>query len=264
MSILLIKKDIKQNLVGVQEKLNLNSDKMWRAEIIAEINCLKIIHEKFPKFVINEEDKYYLTCPQFQDLNNNDLTTFAKLTLQNILDFVNLQFGETFEGKIGSYENIKENGTKDVILTPEPISIKFKMGIPSITVTNKDGKINESEENYESYLPCILKNQQIQRALHFNRNPNWINLYKIYEIIEDDVGNKSIIENKNWAKAGEIDLFRCTAHTVQGAGDEARHAVTGKINDHCKKVLSSNEPMEISYAKTFVKNILIKWIDFKC
>lgn len=78
------------------------------------------------------------------------------------------------------------------------------------------------------------------------------------------MGGKEAIVSNGWATDKEIDLFRCTAHNVDGAGEDARHGVKEKINPTCKRILSLQDPMALSYAKFLTRRILNNWIKFNC
>jgi hypothetical protein len=82
--------------------------------------------------------------------------------------------------------------------------------------------------------------------------PNWINLYKVYEIVKKDAGKKKIEE---WTK-NKISQFTHTANSQSAIGDDARHGVDR--NDPPK------EPMSISEAEALIRNLLQKWLQWKC
>ncbi|MBD0310580.1 MAG: hypothetical protein ICV80_21520, partial [Microcoleus sp. T1-bin1] len=83
--------------------------------------------------------------------------------------------------------------------------------------------------------------------------PNWINLYKVYEIVKKDAGKKKI---EQWIIKDKIRQFKHTANSQSAIGDDARHGVDH--NDPPK------EPMSLSEAKALIMTLLQKWLQWKC
>ncbi|MBD0394812.1 MAG: hypothetical protein ICV52_13425, partial [Microcoleus sp. C1-bin4] len=82
---------------------------------------------------------------------------------------------------------------------------------------------------------------------------NWINLYKIYEIVEKNAGKKKI---EQWIIKDKIRQFKHTANSQSAIGDEARHGVDH--NDPPK------EPMPKSEADALIRNLVKQWLEWKC
>ena len=86
---------------------------------------------------------------------------------------------------------------------------------------------------------------------------NWINLYKIYEIVDKDAGKiKKIHRIEQWITKKKISDFKQTANSKRAIGDDARHGVDD--NDPPK------EPMSLSEAKALIMTLLQKWLQWKC
>jgi len=64
----------------------------------------------------------------------------------------------------------------------------------------------------------------IARALLHIREPNWWNLFKVYEIIKEEVGGDKEIQKTGWVTKEELSLFWQTAQSWEALGDAARHA----------------------------------------
>ena len=107
----------------------------------------------------------------------------------------------------------------------------------------------------ESWLRIAQRQKVVADALHFYQEDSWINLYKVYEIIEEDVGKVkkcSRIVNNGWATKSDISRFKQTAQSRAVLGDYARHAAD--------KYKPPARPMSLSEAKSLVRNILMKWL----
>jgi hypothetical protein len=82
---------------------------------------------------------------------------------------------------------------------------------------------------------------------------NWINLYKVYEIVEKNAGKKKI---EQWITKDKIRQFKHTANSQSAIGDDARHGVDH--NDPPK------EPMSLYEADALIMTLLQKWLQWKC
>jgi hypothetical protein len=80
---------------------------------------------------------------------------------------------------------------------------------------------------------------------------NWVNLYKIYEIV-----NKSRKKELEWVTKKKIANFTQTGDIESAMGDDARHGVDQ--NDPPK------EPMSLSEADALIMTLLQKWLQWKC
>jgi hypothetical protein len=83
----------------------------------------------------------------------------------------------------------------------------------------------------------------------------WVNLYRIYEVIEDDVGGESGLRQHGWAPESERRRFKHSANSVAAAGDSARH---GK-----ELTQTPVNPMSIEEAKAYVNYLLHAWLATK-
>ena len=86
---------------------------------------------------------------------------------------------------------------------------------------------------------------------------NWINLYKVYEIVKKDAGKQNNIDRiQQWITKKKISLFTRTANSQSAIGDDARHGVDDKD--------PPKEPMSLSEADALIMTLLQKWLQWKC
>ena len=69
------------------------------------------------------------------------------------------------------------------------------------------------------------KSEAVARVLclHGNDKLDWVNLYRIFEIICGDVGGSDAIAASIWASKAAIRRFKHTANSPGAIGDESRH-----------------------------------------
>ena len=84
---------------------------------------------------------------------------------------------------------------------------------------------------------------------------SWVNLYRLYEIVRDDIGGEKAIVSRGWCQPEDLRLFRWTANHPEASGDAARH---GSRSESAPK-----QPMELSQAQTIIKTMVQKWLRAK-
>src|SRR5262245_39485099 len=97
-----------------------------------------------------------------------------------------------------------------------------------------------------SLVTIAMEDKRVLEALrHFVPSPSWVNLYKVMEVVEGDVGN---IPRKGWASTSEFDRFTHTAVSEQ----------------HAKgKVSPPKQPMSLWEAEELMRRVLVRWIKDK-
>ena len=136
----------------------------------------------------------------------------------------------------------------------------ISLGVSASTpIVSADGTVHDQENIHQvdSIPGCIaIARHDVNVAkvlrLYGADDHDWVSLYRIYEVIESDVGN---IAKKGWATKNEIKRFAQTANSPDASGDDSRHGA-GNIPP-------PKDPMPISEAKFLVKTIIHKWLRSK-
>ena len=218
--------------------------------------------EDFPKLlcspevrVVEENGSFYLESSEFNSLTLAEevrergraliklINGVAKFNRNNFLDIS--EDGVTRledDGKRHSYVFLE--GTA---------KIRTKVSA-QLTVIAADGseKVSTQPSALESLLEVAQKYNVVADALSFYREDTWSSLYKAYEIIRDDVGDKII---KNGWSVSDISRFTQTAQSRAALGDSARHA--------SKKYKPPAQPTTLLEARALIKAILSRWVSSK-
>lgn len=178
--------------------------------------------------------------------------------------------------KIKSIFQILDDGRKLLILEPDPIVGKISAYVSSIHVTRADGRVEKWDESIplKKCFQLAEKDEKVSKALRLrdSDNLNWVDLYRIYEVIKEDVRKKGGIENLMIKKEGEktrdiedlnrqritkeIVRFRHTANSVAASGDNSRHGVDISTTP-------PTNPMSLPEAQDLIDTIIISWINSK-
>ena len=106
------------------------------------------------------------------------------------------------------------------------------------------------------FVKLSQKDSNVQKVFRLMASElDWVNLYRIYEVIESDIGGLKILADKGWASESKLKLFKHTANHPGATGDIARH---GALNSQPPQV-----PMSIQEARNLVKNLVSNWLQSK-
>jgi len=124
----------------------------------------------------------------------------------------------------------------------------------TIQIRDTDGVITEEINQADpipNWLDLAVQNDRVAKALRLmaTEGNSWSGLYKIFEVIESDVGD---IGKKHWVTKKAANRFTQTANSAKAIGDVARHG-------HDKFDPPKN-PMTFSEAKSLVHLLLNSWL----
>lgn len=198
-------------------------------------------------FVLKSRDWVdFTSCEQVRDHTNEILASLngaAKLSL-----------GSHSSITIGSISKIHNDGSRHTY-----VSVKFVAAPATITIsariTRADGTIEEFHpaDPVVTWMDLSQRDANVKRALYLIENDfeTWYGLYKVYEVIREDVGD---IPGKGWCAQAELKRFTQTANSPEAIGVGARHG---------KKIPAPPDPMSLSSAKAFIKNLIYEWFKEK-
>lgn len=115
-------------------------------------------------------------------------------------------------------------------------------------------------ENLLKYSNAFSEDEKIQEILKIQSKMEsdiltlkWISLYKIYELIERDLGGNTKLKEKNWISDEQISVF------TRNADYYYRHSA--------KRLFKLQEPpkrkMELSEAKGLINTLITKYLNYR-
>lgn len=103
-----------------------------------------------------------------------------------------------------------------------------------------------------SASPAVAKAMRLLAASDYN---TWSGLYRLYEVIEADVGGKRQLKETGWGSAKDVERFKRSANSVAVAGDSARH---GEETE-----LPPPHPMSLDEANAYLWSLVNSWLASK-
>ncbi len=117
---------------------------------------------------------------------------------------------------------IRPDGKRDTTVLVGP-AVSHERALP-ITVVHGT-QIHRPADPILKWLPLVTQDPVVAKALRLRDadDLDWVDLYRLYEVIENDVGH--LMPQLGWASRSELRRFAHTANSVAAVGDKARHGV---------------------------------------
>jgi hypothetical protein len=189
--------------------------------------------------VLEEGGIYFLKSTTFNSLPNADEVLKTAIYLLEVVNgaailhlenFLPVRFQNTIIG-------IDQDGKR------HSFGFGYGTGRPILKSAQKPAKV-------ASWITKAGQDKNVADALRYLCDQNWVNLYKIFEIVQNDVGD---IGKRGWVARKDINRFTQTAQSKETLGDAARHA--------SKKFKPHPQPMSLQEAKHFIRTLLLNWLN---
>lgn len=164
--------------------------------------------------------------------------------------------------RCGAVYRPNANGGRDVFVRiRESLQVRVEMGAATAVITDAAGNlINQPAPPPRSVTLMELSaaNAAIAKVLRLLCAPDamtWVGLYRIHEVIEEDVGGQRKLEKQGWCSAEDLRRFRHSANSVQVGGDQSRHGKEPQV--------PPKNPMTLAEAEAYAKYIVQAWLTSK-
>jgi hypothetical protein len=199
-----------------------------------------------------DDGQWYLSGAVFDGLENPSEVRDRSAEVEEILNGAGILFGLE-KAKVGStvLEVTDAGLRKHRILVAEPGKYGLRGRNAAMTGSDGESKENENALAFRKILKLAETNKRVSDALHFLAlQPNWWNLYKVFEIVKDDVQDQvyKLVDEK------KLRAFTGTAQSPRLLGDEARHASASP------KYFGPDEPTSLEEAQRLIRQLVEKWL----
>ena len=165
--------------------------------------------------------------------------------------------------KYGAVYRPNPNGGRDIFVRiRESLQVRVEMGAVTAVVTDVAGNVKTQPAPPPPRSAVLLQRAagdaaiaKVLRLLSAQDAMTWVGLYRIHEVIEDDVGGQHKLEKQGWGSADDLRRFKHSANSVQVGGDKSRH---GK-----KPHVPPKNPMTLAEAEAYAKYIVQAWLASK-
>jgi len=233
---------------------------IWSVQLRGEHDDLVALHRSLSTgalTVTRVEDEYLLHSEDFANLAR-PIDVHRRAT--EIITILNGAARLTQEGRgqlrAGNVYRTKGDGQREKTVFSDPIEVYIRGYAPSIAVTRDDGGIDVSqpEDLVRDFAPLALRHSSVAKvfAIAANADTNWVDLYRIFEIVAHEVGGTTAIAARGWATKNAMDRFTHTANSPGALGLKARHGT--------ERTQPPARPMSLSEADDMINHIVFAWL----
>lgn len=229
----------------------------WLVELRGHVFDLRDLADLFTTpdlLVVQEGEEFRLKSTAFDALaSEDDVYAKAKALMPSLNGIASVYVtGYRNVGISGGIISIDAGGTrKRYIYEAVTEEIRLKA---SVDVAGGVAVARGPTEADAAIKAALNKEKEVvSRALQFfSLEKNWVNLYKVLDAIEEDMGSADPVTKKGWVSASEIDRFTGTANNHNAAKGNARHGYVSKRP-------MKKKPMTLAEAEQLIRTLLTQW-----
>lgn len=234
----------------------------WRVHLVGDSADLRMLADALrePSFSISQEDgEFVLTSSEFASITSADeVRARANELVTSLSGLARLMLRS--HGPISVGELIVDpKGRRHFELQAETGAYRVEGYPASLTIQRTDGTL-ETDTPLHPVRECVFvagNDPAVTKALRLRNGDDltWGDLYRLYEVVEADVGGLSKIAELGWTRQTQVKRFKRTANSEATAGDEARHG--------SETSQPPQDPMKLPEARELVDRLLKHWLRSK-
>ncbi len=202
--------------------------------------------------------QFFLRAFRFNNLSTSEeVVSTASDMLTLLTGATRLALGGKTPITVGSVAGMREDGVRNSFLRfTDRVVVRDFITI-EICEANGSSKICHPAQDVPKLMKLGFSDEQVARALRLfgASEHDWVNLYRLYEVIEDDVRTVDAIVRRGWATKASIKRFKHTANSPSSTGDASRH---GK-----ESTSPPSNPMTLPEARALIELIVHSWLKSK-
>ena len=233
----------------------------WEIQIIGDTRDLRELSKSLTndELRITERDgQFHLESTRFESLNTDQEVRYVVSEILPILTgAARLSLGGRTPLRMGGVARVKEDGTREMFLFVSDTIHVMDSAIVEIQKGDGTVEVVKPADRVPSWVNLGLADSKVAKALRLigTEKHDWASLYRLYEVIEGDIGGMDKIADRDWATKASIRRFKHTANSPAAVGDASRH---GK-----ESTVPPPNPMELGEARALVEMILHNWLHSK-
>lgn len=192
----------------------------WRIRLIADEHSLTQLSyalRNASASVVFENDEAFLTCEAWETLGYVKVRSHAEF----LITVANLVCNDC-SISLGILQEIRPDGKHNQFIAVG--TIVAHVSVPQATLVGGDRAMSAEDETAELFKIASQDEAVLNvLAIKSNRTRDWNDLYKVYEIIQADVGGLKALSKLSGIAEADIKRFKHTANCPKTLGLQARH-----------------------------------------
>lgn len=242
---------------------------IWQVQLEGDVRDLNFLAEVFatgPRKVLCDErgPGYLYESDSFHSCSTSEeVEQLAEGELAILSGILKLERDARDGLKYGAVFRLSPTGGRDVFVRIHAsVQVRVEMGAVTVVVADAAGNVIAQTAPPPPRSAVLLRLAagdtavaKVLRLLSASDAMTWVGLYRIHEVIEDDVGRQHKLEKQGWGSADDLRRFKHSANSVQVGGDNSRHGKEPQV--------PPNNPMTLAEAEAYAKYIVQAWLASK-
>jgi hypothetical protein len=164
--------------------------------------------------------------------------------------------------RTGAVYKHRPDGNRDIYVhLSDSIHVHARAGDISVSITNLDGNLVQQPNPVPRTVAIsalTVQDASVEKVMRLFASAEartWVGLYRIYEVIEGDVGGEYAMRKLAWISESDLKRFKHSSNSVTVAGDAARHGK--ELNN------PPSDPVTREEVTAFVILIIHAWLEAK-
>lgn len=230
----------------------------WRASLTGEVVELEYLCSQLnsgPIRVCRDGDEYGIAMDAFAGLEPTEMFRLVKQQLPTLNGALRL-LRDARQPIVLTHMRGYQGDTKRAVVVADTANLV----VHSRVVVAGTGMVNGNSTSKLRYPMNVLvtlarSNGAVADALRLSADQTWVGLYRLYEVIEADIGSLEGIAANGWATRTELRHFKYTANSPGAIGDDTRH---GR-----ESTMPPKNPLTIEEARELMAQVMRCWVAAK-
>jgi hypothetical protein len=184
----------------------------------------------------------------------------AAYLIQFFAGFLQIECRIAGQFRTGGVYKKHDDGRQDATVFVQGVQARAEVGVLGVHGRDQWGNLVKVEPKRCPALLAVelaLHDPAMAKVLRLlgKAEPSWVDLYRIYEVLEGDLGGQHKAQALDWISESDLKLFKRSANSVKAAGDAARHG-----RELAEPPL---HPMTLREARSFLREMVGDWIEHK-
>lgn len=225
-------------------------------ETIFSTGPSKVLRDALGPGYLYESDLFHRCC------TSEEVGQLAEEELAVLSGILKLERGAREGLRHGAIYRPNPNGGRDVFVRiRDSLQLRIEAGAVTVVVADAAGNtlnVPSPPTRASVLLQLAAADAAIAKVLRLLSAPDamgWVGLYRIFEVIEGDVGGQHKLERQSWGSAADLKKFKHSANSVKVGGDKSRHGKEPQV--------PPKNPMTLPEAEGYVGYIVRAWLASK-
>ncbi|MDD5019458.1 MAG: hypothetical protein PHE18_08350 [Candidatus Omnitrophica bacterium] len=176
----------------------------WLVSISGDYADLEELSKSFTSkklYITKDRDGFVLGSEDFDSLTDHkEVSSMGKEIISSLNGSARLFLGIRKPLESGAVIEVDASGKRNIFVETLALSLHIKVGTVGVKIVRRDGTVEESHpaDPIPALITLAQKDKNVSKVLRLygSGNYDWVNIYRIYEVIENDMRGAAFLARK--------------------------------------------------------------------